>query len=184
MSFAVSDYYFDSSDYSSPQKININDNLSYKMASGFTKNIKLRIRRNDVSDTTSPFFYATSNDYSFFSFGEASQDISSSDPNAVLAVSVVLDNKYQTNSRQVYTLGDLFGQIGGMDSILTSIGGILVGVLSTKIYMASLLSTFYQVNKQESSKVANFKEERKENASNFIVKICKQVDEGKIAYID
>ena len=180
MNLAITDYYFDSSDYSSPQKININDNLSYKMTSGFSKNIKLRIRRNDVSDTTSPFFYATSNDYSFFSFGEASQDISSSDPNAVLAISVVLDNKYQTISRQVYTLGDLFGQVGGMDSVLTSIGGILVGVFSAKIYMASLLSTFYQVNKQESSKVADLKEERKDNPSNFTIKIGKLGDDGII----
>ena len=81
----------------------------------------------------------------------------------------------------MYTLGDLFGQVGGMDSILTSIGGILVGVFSTKIYMTSLLSNFYQVNKQESFKVSNFKEERKENPSNFTTKDFKLGEKGKIS---
>ena len=183
LTFAISDYYFDTSDYSSPQKININSDYKYYTVPGLTKNINLKLRRNDVSDTSSPFFYATSNEFSFFSMSEASQDISTlyNESNVVLNIKVILDSKYQTIDRQVYTLGDLFGQVGGMDSILTSIGGILVGVFSTKIYMASLLSTFYQVNKQDSSKVENLKEERKENPSNFTVKVCKLGDNGKIS---
>ena len=48
-------------------------------------------------------------------------------------------------NRSVYSLGDMFGQIGGMDSIIANLGSIFVGVFSAKIFMESLLSTFYYV---------------------------------------
>ena len=57
----------------------------------------------------------------------------------------MLDSKYNVINRSVYTLGDMFGQIGGMDSIMATIGSIFVGVFSSKIFMESLLSTFYYV---------------------------------------
>ena len=46
----------------------------------------------------------------------------------------------------------MFGQIGGMDTILSSVGSIFAGVFSAKLYMASLLSTFYYINKNSSIK--------------------------------
>ena len=49
-------------------------------------------------------------------------------------------------NRSVYSIGDMFGQIGGMDSIMMSILSFLVGIFSNKVYTASLLSKFYHVN--------------------------------------
>ena len=37
--------YFDSSDYSNPLKININDGLEFNTVDGATKNINLKIRK-------------------------------------------------------------------------------------------------------------------------------------------
>ena len=50
MGFSMADYYFDSDDYSTPLKINVNDELKFWAVSGVTKTIELRIRRTDVTD--------------------------------------------------------------------------------------------------------------------------------------
>ena len=68
--------YFDSDDYSSPLKINVNDALRFHLLNGYTKNVNLRVRRNDVSDQKSPYFIDPSDSYSFFSVGDVSQDTS------------------------------------------------------------------------------------------------------------
>ena len=156
---AITDYYFDSDDYSSPLKINVNDALRFHLLNGYTKNVNLRVRRNDVSDQKSPYFIDPSDSYSFFSVGDVSQDTSafSYEPDLVLRINIILDSKYNVIDRKVYSLGDMFGQIGGMDSIMINIGSIIVGIFSSKIFIASLLSTFYHVSsEQNSSKVVPF----------------------------
>lgn len=50
-------------------------------------------------------------------------------------------------TRQVYTMGDMFSQIGGIFEVLLLFGGFIVGMFSIKLYMASLLSKLYQVEK-------------------------------------
>ena len=141
LGFLLTDYYFDSSDYSSPIKININDWFKFWGQKGVTKNVDLRIRRNEVVDQKSLLPFVTADSYSFLSIGDIFQDSStlSNETNVVLRIKFVLDLKYQSVQRTVYTVGDMFGQIGGMNSILLSIGSIIVGTIATKIYMASLL---------------------------------------------
>ena len=89
----------------------------------------------------SPFFYIPADIYSYFSVGEVVQDTSLLyyEPNVVFKFKVILDSKYQTINRQVYSLGDMFGQIGGMDSMLLTIGTIFMKILASKIYTASLI---------------------------------------------
>ena len=121
--------------------------------SDYTKNILMRIRRVDVTDQKSPFFFIPADTYSYFSVGEAVQDASSlsDDSNVVIRFKVIIDSKYQTINRQVYSLGDMFGQIGGMDSIFLTIGSIFMKILVSKIYTASLISVFYRIKSKVNS---------------------------------
>ena len=89
--------------------------------------------------------------------------IQTSDTNTVLNFRIELDSKYQTIDRKVYSLGDMFGQIGGMDSILVSIGSLFMALFSPKIYAASLLSTFYQVRNEGFDNKIHSKELVEEN---------------------
>ena len=69
-----------------------------------------------------------------------------------------MSSKYDVINRTVYSFGDMFGQIGGMDSIMMSILSFIVGIFSTKIYSSSLLSSFYHVvSKPKPSKVITIK---------------------------
>ena len=96
------------------------------------------------TDVTNYLPFATSTIYSFFSIGDNTRDIAyDADSDKVFEATFELDNKYQTIDRKVFTLSDLFGNIGGMDSILCIAAAIFVKIFSTKIYTTSLISNFY-----------------------------------------
>ena len=42
---AITDYYFDSSDYTNPVKTNINTGLQYSLMDSFTKFVRIRVRK-------------------------------------------------------------------------------------------------------------------------------------------
>ena len=67
------DYYFDSSDYSNPVRLNLNLDDEYPMINSFRKSVTLKMRRNDVTDLKSSLPFASSDRYSFFSLGVNSQ---------------------------------------------------------------------------------------------------------------
>ena len=164
--FIVSDYYFDSNDYSTPVKTSYNDRFTFYGVQGISKKIEFRMKRNSVSDQSSPFFFFPSKTYEYFSLSEINQEVqSSSNTGTILDIKIVLDNKYQVTSRQVYSLGDMVGQVGGMYSILFTFWSFFVGTISSRIYLNSLISSFYQVHKDKSTKVSPrklIKEEVKE----------------------
>ena len=111
------------------------------------------IRKNDVTETTSPLPFAPSRSYSFFSVGQTVHDYyAEGSDGAVLNLNFVLDDKYQTINRTVLTFGDIFGKVGGMDSMLCMITSFLVGVFSSKLYKFSLVSSFYDTVSSKSYK--------------------------------
>ena len=82
---------------------------------------------------------------------------------------------------------DMFGQIGGMDSILVSAGSILVGIFSSKIFITSLLSSFYYVNSEyKTSKVLPDRiiEESKENITSKRLYKNDSINEFQIEYAE
>ena len=80
--------YFDSEDYSNPLKINVNSDLSYYTLKGVTKSIDIKIRKTEVTDQKSPYFFVPSESYSFFSVGDTFVDTSALfyEPNIVLNI--------------------------------------------------------------------------------------------------
>ena len=42
---AITDYYFDSSDYTNSVKTNINNGLQYSLMSSFTKSVRIKVRK-------------------------------------------------------------------------------------------------------------------------------------------
>ena len=140
----MTNYYFDTSDYSSPVKVDISSGYEYSLIPDYNRVVNIKIRRNIVTDVSSYLPFASSTEYSFFSIGDSTRDIATdTDADKVFEATFELDNKYQTIDRKVFTLSDLFGNIGGMDSILWIIAFIFVRIFSSKIYVTSLISNFY-----------------------------------------
>ena len=62
----------------------------------------------------------------------------------------------------MYSLGDMFGQIGGMDSILLTIGSIFMKILASKIYTTSLISAFYRIKNKANPESKVFPQNQRE----------------------
>eukprot|EP00347_Sterkiella_histriomuscorum_P005740 403355451 len=56
-----------------------------------------------------------------------------------------LDNQYDIYERRVYGIGDLLGDMGGFKESILIIGMLAVGFVQEKMFLASLLRHFYQV---------------------------------------
>ena len=56
------------------------------------------------------------------------------------------DSKITSYYRNVFTWLDWFGNIGGVNEVLNTAGGLLVGLFSGKIFLYSLISALYQVD--------------------------------------
>ena len=144
--FAITDYFFDIDDYSSPLKVNFRSDFTFYPASGFTKLINIKVRSNVVADEPNPYPFSSSQSYEFYSIGEIDRDMSISQNGQIFQITFSFDNEYQQMSRSVYTLSKMIGQIGGFGGMLISIFSFVVGIISTKVYQQSIMSDIYQVN--------------------------------------
>ena len=153
---AITDYYFDVNDYENPKKVNLVNDFSYFLASGVTKDLLVKIRRNKAIDYHDPFPLSSSKDYDFFSIGNIKNDFydQGTDKN-VMKITMNLDSKYTNIERRVYTLGDLFGQIGGMKEMLSLIAILFVSSYTSKLYISKLISSLYLVesNHKQTNKI-------------------------------
>ena len=95
--FIITNYYFDTSDYSSPVKVDISNGYEYSLIIGYKRQVNIKIKRNIVNDVTNYLPFAKNTAYSFFSIGESTRDIAF-DPisEKVFEATFELDDKYQT----------------------------------------------------------------------------------------
>ena len=143
----MTDFYFDASDYNDPIKVNLVNDFEYFPASEFTKEITIKVRKNHAKDYNNPYLFSSSNDHSFYSVGNVLTDFYVQDTdNKVITFRFELDSKYTEIERRVYTIGDMFSQIGGLAEILTTIAILIVGSFTSKLYISSLISSLYLVD--------------------------------------
>ena len=50
MSFLITNYYFDTDDYSSPVKVDVSNGYEYSLIPGYNRLVNIKIRRNIVTD--------------------------------------------------------------------------------------------------------------------------------------
>ena len=113
----------------------------------------MKLQRKEVKDTKSPFPFSNSENYSLFSFGDLTQDYYVEQSDGILFdLYILLDDKYQAIDRNVFSLWDMFGYIGGMQSIILTTTGFFVGIFSKNTYLISLLSSFYYIKNTQNLK--------------------------------
>ena len=174
--FGITDYFFDTDDYTSPLKVNFRNDIIFTPASGLNKLIDVKIRSNIMTDQPSPYPFSESQSYEFYSINEITKDIVLSQNGEILQMRFSLDNQYLQMSRSVYSLADMIGQVGGFGGMLISIFSFVVGVISTKIYQQSIMSDIYQVSSDTNNRFASNKiipEENKESQFKRISSKCK-----------
>jgi len=66
-----------------------------------------------------------------------------------IAATFVKDNISKSYDRSVITLLDVFGNVGGIMGIISVIGSMIVGFVSSKTFIYSILSQLYQVEEPD-----------------------------------
>jgi hypothetical protein len=83
----------------------------------------------------------------FYSIGSYSKDILRRYDNIFGAVQLLLDAKQDTYQRTIFGFFDLTGQIGGLYEIFEVLGGLLVGHFAKKLFLFSLFSRIYKIER-------------------------------------
>ena len=124
----IAQQYFDSDDYESPIKRIFDSRFVYKLLPKLHKQSDLFIRKTDVALYDNILNPDSGEEYSYYSVENFRDDfelIGSTEPN-LLTVTLLQDSVTESFERRVYSIMDLFGQLGGIYGILTVIGGYLV----------------------------------------------------------
>ena len=67
----------------------------------------------------------------------------------LVAVYIRADKFYDSYERKVTDILTLLGDLGGLLEFFVMIGGLLVGFLSQKLFMASIIKKIYHIRKYE-----------------------------------
>ena len=155
---AITNYFFDIEDYNDPIKLDYSNDYEVWLAGSMNKNIEIKYKNNEVTDSSSYIPLIGSENYSFYSIGDQIVDFSNVDSTGeIINIKITLDSKYSVIQRKVYSFSDLVGQIGGINQIWVVFGVIISSIFVSKAFMESLLSRFYKVSNKSISCELNSK---------------------------
>ena len=118
------------------------------MREGYVKSSDIFLRNNHVTLADSFFQIGTTENKQFYSVETLRPDFAI-DTNGITYASVVMRMEAREDSyeRTVFSMFDFTGLVGGVFEIFEVTGGIIVGLFAYKLYMFSMLSNLYQVQK-------------------------------------
>eukprot|EP00345_Euplotes_harpa_P008147 CAMPEP_0168356186 /NCGR_PEP_ID=MMETSP0213-20121227/25008_1 /TAXON_ID=151035 /ORGANISM="Euplotes harpa, Strain FSP1.4" /LENGTH=250 /DNA_ID=CAMNT_0008368563 /DNA_START=495 /DNA_END=1244 /DNA_ORIENTATION=+ len=143
---SLTNYYFDSDNYTYPVKVQFSNDNNFKVMSSLKKHKEIKIRLNDVTDLAGYLPFSQPTQYTFYSLGERLDDSTNLNPSGeFFNIKLTFDDRFQVMSRSVFTLSDLIGLVGGINSIMFIVGAWCIGILIDRIYISSLISSLYHV---------------------------------------
>ena len=169
-SVAVLNSYMDFNDFSTPVKTFLDDRNAFTIVPSFTKYVKLYARLNDANLDDDYLGLKSPKNEKFWIVNKSIVDLAVLTNNAVLDASIFIDCNKDTYKRTVFTIMDLFGNVGGIYGLFMSAWGFFVGIISSQILLASVFRRLYFTNKanlenvflkviDRSRRVANMPEE-------------------------
>ena len=140
--------YFDFDNYENPVRTYLDDRYQFNTLSGYSKDIKFYISKNEAEVQDAFFNYAPGGDkIEFVSVNRVDQNLEADSENSgeLLKLFFFKDYNYQYYERSVFSLLDLTGNLGGVNEVLEITGGILVGFFADKLFFYSIISSLFQV---------------------------------------
>ena len=140
--------YMDFEDYDTVIKSYPEDRFSYKISSGISKEPQIYVRKNYVSLNDNFFQTGLTENKEFYSVSTSDNDFDI-DPTGInyARVTIRMEAREDTYERTVFSVFDFTGLIGGVFEIFEIIGGIFVGYFSSTLFLFSMLTNLYQVQK-------------------------------------
>ena len=147
LTFLVSNNFIDFNNYTQAVQNYLDDNYFWDLAPGLLKKTDIFIKKNSISfvDDFVQLGQSTNQDFYQVNAMRESILIEGSDLQ-IMGVYFRLDSNYDQYFRRVYSVGDLFGQTGGLYSVLFIIGSIFVGLFTDRLFVSSILRKIYQID--------------------------------------
>ncbi|CAI2382433.1 unnamed protein product [Moneuplotes crassus] len=145
--------YFDFDDYTSPVKTYIDGRLVVDMLPGYVKRDDVFIQKNEAEIQDSYFAYQPGGSKKEFVEihrvdSRLAVQIDDVD-NTIYKLLFVKDAETKSYERQVFSLLEVTGNIGGLFEILERTGGFLVALFSGRMFLFSILTKLYHVEDPE-----------------------------------
>lgn len=144
---ALINSYFDFDDYEDPIKTYLEDLNIITLLPSTTKSLVYDVQHNLAELKENLFFNVFSETREFYSVGSRSSQSENFvfNYNAYVMMFFKLSQISDSYERSVFTLFDMFGLLGGVFGILSSFGGIMVSLISVKLFNNTLFSQLYQI---------------------------------------
>jgi hypothetical protein len=144
---ALINSYFDFEDYYDPIKTYLEDLNLITLIPSITKRVIYEVQQNTAELKENLLFNIFSETKEFYNIGRKQSDAENFNLNSQTYAYIFfkLSQISDHYERNVFTLFDMFGLVGGVFGILCSSGSILVSLFSVKLFNNSLLSKIYQI---------------------------------------
>lgn len=148
LDMAVVNSYFDFDNYPTPVQTFVDDRLNYTLHPNIKKTATVYIQKNTIELKDSFFRYSPQGkSSSFVNIEKTELDFDELDSDKIIMkVRFEKDYDYKSYERQVYSILNLFGDLGGVFGIFSLAGSIFVGIFADRLFNYSLISTLYQVD--------------------------------------
>ncbi|CAI2374574.1 unnamed protein product [Moneuplotes crassus] len=150
--------YFDFDDYNSPIKTYIDDRFFYYVVPDRTLTSNVYVQKNEIETQDNYFAYKPGGKKSdIYEIRRIDNRLSVEDTasNNLLNLKFIKDPFTQSYDRGVITILDVIGNIGGLMGIFVVGGGFIVNLFSDKLFLYSIFSNMYKVQKPSNSSAIN-----------------------------
>ena len=147
LALLISNNFIDFNNYTQAVQNYLDDMYFWYLAPGLLKKADIFVKKNSINfvDDFVQLGQSINQDFYQVSSMRESVMIEGSDLQ-VMGVYFRLDSNYDQYFRRVYSVGDLFGQTGGLYSVLFIIGSIFVGLFTERLFVSSILRKIYQID--------------------------------------
>jgi hypothetical protein len=146
------DSYFDLESFDAPIKTYLTQKYFASIIGTKVKNFEVFLKENNI-DRLDDYSFTKGNVLnSFYSVKEMTSDEYESSADLYASVKLSLDAESQSYTRNVYTILDVIGQVGGIFSLLTSFCALIVGIYAEKMAMHSIISKCYTLENDDTPK--------------------------------
>lgn len=154
LEMVVSNTYVDFDNYQQPVQSFLDDKFFWDLMPGFRKKTDIYFRKNEAQLVDDLVQLGQSTRLSFYQVKTFREQTELEGTDLQFAsIYFRFDAYYDVYQRRVYSLGDLFGQIGGLYSSVFVVGAVFVAVFSERLFVSSILRKIYQIDQLRENEI-------------------------------
>ena len=143
----MKDQYFDINDYDTPIKTYYADKFRYYGIPDMTTEAEFYLQENEaILNDNYLGFNGQEEVKKFISIGDYQKQYYAKNPNRIFMMVISKNEQYFSYERNVYTLLDFLGDLGGIYEIFITLGFAFVTLVTSKAFYYSILPKIYQVD--------------------------------------